>query len=89
MKHIDYITNRGYEYRIVYRLVGIFKWEWDILIKMSEKEDDYLGLTFGWETALFPFKKMLNILIGYSENKDDYNELHNVNLDTYKPNKIK
>lgn len=83
MKHIDYITKRGYEYRIVYRLIGLFKYGWDILIKKSEKEDDYLWLTFGWERTVTPKQIMTCILRGYSENKDEYNVEHNINLNTY------
>ena len=53
---IDYITQHRYYYRIVWHKVGFNLYEWDILVRMSEKEDDYLGLTFGEERTLFPKK---------------------------------
>lgn len=83
-RFIDYITERGYEYRIVYHKIGACLWEWDILVRVSEKEDDYLGLTFGEEKTMFPEKKMAKILVGYAEYKDDQNQKYGLNLGTYR-----
>lgn len=74
MRAIDRATKRGNQYRIEYRLVGIFLWEYDILPKVSEENDDYLGMTFGWVRAILPRAAMQNFLPYYSEWKDDQNE---------------
>lgn len=80
-KHtIDYITRRGYQYRIIYRCVVFFKWELEICIYYPKSESNWLRLTFGRERALFPRLKMRRILRGYAENHDEYVENH----DAYK-----
>lgn len=81
---IDYISQHRYYYRIAYRKVGLFEYEWDILVRRSEDEHDFLGLTFGWEKTLFPKKAMTDILIGYAEWKDEENLKLGVNLDLYR-----
>lgn len=83
-KTIDYVTEHKYYYRIAYHKVGFFLWEWDIMVRKSEKEDDYLGLTFGEKRALFPKRKMAHILVGYAENKDAQNLKLGVNLNSYR-----
>ena len=83
-KILTYTTRRGYVYGIEYRMIGPFLWEYDVLVKKTEKEDDWLGLTFGEVRALFPKRRMVSILVGYSEQKDDYNEENQINLDSYR-----
>ena len=85
-KSIIYVTERGYVYKIVYGMCGFFLWEWDILIKVTEKEDDWLGLTFGQERTIFPFRTMERILRSYAEWKDSDNEKYQRNLDSYRVN---
>ena len=69
-RHIDYRTKRGSSYRIVYRLKGLFLWEWDVLLRVNDEKGDWCGMTFGWERTLRPKRVMQNILRTYSENRE-------------------
>ena len=81
---IDYITQHGYAYRIAYCRAGLFLYKWDIVVRKSAKEDDFLGLIYGETKTAFPKSKMRDILIGYAEYKDEQNLKRGVNLDFFR-----